>query len=87
VCLPVLAFRKKRVLSIRYHAEMFALAVQFAGAITYYAPGIMRREEPASWLSHLDRACGAVWVVFPLYLLYSRVGKARTAGKRVGKRE
>jgi hypothetical protein len=60
----------------RYVAEIFTLAVQFTGTVTYYAPGLVKMEA-ASWLSHLDRLCGSVWMIFPCIVLQRHLAKAR----------
>jgi len=60
----------------RYVVETFALAVQFAGTVTYYAPAIAKWEW-ACYFSYIDRTCGAVWLLYPLLLLARRVREAR----------
>lgn len=61
----------------RQRVETFALAVQLAGAVAYYAPGIIRGEPAACWMTYLDRACGAIWVIYPLLRLRGGVSKVR----------
>jgi len=77
----------------RHIAEVFAAAVQFAGTVTYYAPGIAKGES-ACWLSFVDRSCGFMWLVFPVVLLRrhlaaARIGavKQRHVGGDVGQEE
>lgn len=53
----------------RYFVETFALAVQAAGSVAYYAPALIKQETAASWITYLDRSFGSVWVVFPLFVL------------------
>lgn len=53
----------------RYVMETFALAVQLAGTVAYYAPPLIKREAMASWVCFCDRGFGAVWIVFPLLVL------------------
>lgn len=60
----------------RHVAEVFALAVQFAGTVCYYAPGLYKMEV-ACWLSWADRACGSVWIIYPIILLRGHLAAAR----------
>lgn len=60
----------------RHIAEVFAAAIQFAGTVTYYAPGLAKGESHC-WLSYMDRASGSVWLVFPLLLLWRHLQDAR----------
>lgn len=60
----------------RHVAEVFAAAVQAAGTVAYYAPGVAKGEAHC-WLSWVDRACGSVWIIFPLVLLRRHLAAAR----------
>lgn len=53
----------------RNFVEVFAVAVQAAGTVMYYAPPLMRGEPTASWVSYCDRGFGSVWIIFPLLVL------------------
>jgi hypothetical protein len=55
--------------------EVFAAAVQLAGTVTYYAPGLAKGEAHC-WLSWLDRSCGSVWIIYPLVILGRQLRKA-----------
>jgi len=61
----------------RHIAEVFAAAVQFAGSVTHYAPGVAEGE-PACWLSFVDRSCGFMWLAFPVVLLRRQSAAARS---------
>mmetsp|Transcript_64540 Transcript_64540/g.180445 ORF Transcript_64540/g.180445 Transcript_64540/m.180445 type:complete len:234 (-) Transcript_64540:111-812(-) len=63
----------------RHIVEVFAAAVQFAGTVAYYAPGVAKGESHG-WLSWADRSCGAVWIIFPAILLRRHVKVARSKG-------
>lgn len=60
----------------RHIFEVFALAVQFAGTVAYYAPGLAKWET-ACYLSWVDRTCGSVWLIYPLLLLHRHMQSAR----------
>jgi len=60
----------------RHVAEVLALGVQFGGTVVYYAPGVAKLEA-ASWLSFMDRACGSVWLIYPLILTYRHMTALR----------
>lgn len=66
--------------------EVFALAVQFAGTVAYYAPGLAKWES-ACWLSWVDRSCGAVWIIYPLLLLRCHMSKLRPQIQTNGKKK
>mmetsp|Transcript_30840 Transcript_30840/g.98347 ORF Transcript_30840/g.98347 Transcript_30840/m.98347 type:complete len:229 (+) Transcript_30840:87-773(+) len=68
----------------RHVVEAVAAAVQFAGTLIYYVPGLVKMESHC-WLSWADRSCGAVWLVFPLLLLRRSLATARA--KAAGKAE
>jgi hypothetical protein len=53
----------------RYVVECFAVAVQFAGAVIYYTPALIRQEPATNWLSLNDRFFGAMWCVVPFLVL------------------
>ncbi|CAE7176711.1 unnamed protein product, partial [Symbiodinium pilosum] len=65
----------------RYLVELFALAVQFAGTVMYYAPGIMNLEH-ACWLSWADKACGSVWIIFPAYVFWRALSTPRNGNAK-----
>jgi len=65
----------------RHIVEIFAVAVQFAGTIIYYLPRFFKGEKASSWLCWFDWAFGAVWIIFPLCVLYRHFSTAtRAAG-------
>lgn len=71
----------------RYTVEAFAAAVQLAGTVAYYAPGLAKNEV-ACWLSWADRTCGSVWIVFPIVLLRRCLAAARpSAGLSKGRKK
>lgn len=70
----------------RHFAEALALGVQFGGTVVYYSPGLAKMEA-ASWLSWTDRACGSVWLIYPMILTYRHMTAARPkSGKNSGKK-
>lgn len=70
----------------RHTAEVFAAAVQFAGTVTYYAPGLAKGESHC-WLSYADRSSGSVWIIFPLILFrrYLQAARAKPLAVEAGK--
>ncbi|CAE7677179.1 unnamed protein product [Symbiodinium necroappetens] len=65
----------------RYLVELVALAIQFAGTVVYYIPGIMRLEH-ACWLSWADKACGSVWMIFPAYVFWRTLTSYRNGDSK-----
>eukprot|EP00930_Biecheleria_cincta_P102460 TRINITY_DN94206_c0_g1_i1.p1 TRINITY_DN94206_c0_g1~~TRINITY_DN94206_c0_g1_i1.p1 ORF type:complete len:238 (-),score=38.73 TRINITY_DN94206_c0_g1_i1:448-1161(-) len=63
----------------RHVAEVFTAAVQLTGTVTYYFPGVVRLEA-ACWLSHIDRLCGSIWILFPLVIFRRTLASARKQG-------
>ncbi|CAE8622010.1 unnamed protein product [Polarella glacialis] len=63
----------------RHVAEVFAATVQFTGTVIYYVPGLVKMEA-ACWLSHLDRLCGSVWILFPIMIFWRTFDAARRQG-------
>merc|ERR1712176_1038915 len=66
----------------RHLVEVFAVAVQMAGTVCYYAPPLMRGESVNSWVSYCDRSFGSVWIIFPLIVLrrhFLEAGKGSSA--------
>jgi hypothetical protein len=70
----------------RHIFEVFALGVQFAGTVAYYAPGLAKWEA-ACWLSWADRSCGFVWLIYPLILLRRHMSKLRSQAAMNGKKK
>mmetsp|Transcript_72650 Transcript_72650/g.130851 ORF Transcript_72650/g.130851 Transcript_72650/m.130851 type:complete len:239 (+) Transcript_72650:110-826(+) len=63
----------------RHVAEVFVAAVQLTGTVTYYLPGLVKMEAHC-WLSHVDRLCGSVWILFPIMIFWRTFAAARSQG-------